>query len=654
MTTRKPLIALISATPLAIPPAEAAMRHTFEDVEVWNLLDDRLMIEAGLRGGLTPELVSRMETLIEFAIGQGADAALLTCSLYGSVADDFAGPIPVLAPDRAVFDAVTGSSYGRVLVVASFEDALKDSTRRLREAVAASGRSVEISGVAATAALASAKSDDPRALIDDLAHAIEPFVPNVDAVLLAQYSLAPARAALEARLGIPVLSGPVSAAERLRDAIAGSAHRGVLGVIADDYTGAVDVADALRSTGLRTMLFFGVDDPPETLPDHDAIVIALKTRSVEPRMAVDGSLAALEYLQRHGSDQIYFKYCSTFDSTPEGNIGPVLTALSERLQSAVVVTTPSSPQHARTVNEGLLFVDGVPLADSHMARHPLNPMTDSSLPRLLSAQTSRDVHILPLGTIRAGAAAIEAELDTLSQRGPSFVIADGLIQDDLDALAVTQVDSPLVAGAAGFALAIGRARVGRGGSASEAVRSSEHVQRRSAVLAGSCSASTLEQISRFQERDLPWYQLSASPTMTPESLSAGALDWYDSLPEGVVPLFFSSVGVDELARIRGELDADRAAEILEQALARIASGLRDRGVDRFVIAGGETSGAVTRQLGVTAGVMGGRVDEGVAWLYTTQQPSLALLLKSGNFGDADLFLRATDPQRAWGETHVGL
>ncbi|WP_344755214.1 3-oxo-tetronate kinase [Leifsonella bigeumensis] len=648
MMTKKPLVALISATPLAIPPAEAAMAETFCEVEIWNLLDDRLMTEAALQGGLTPELAARMETLIDFAIGQGADAVLLTCSLYGSVADGFVAPIPVLAPDRAVFDDVTGSSYQRILVVASFEEALKDSAYRLGKDAAASGRAIEVTGVVATAAMTSAKSGNTRALVDDLAEAVEPASAGIDAVLLAQYSLAPAREDLERRLGIPVLSGPSSAAVKLRDAFVGSAPRGVLGAIADDYTGAVDVADALRSAGLRTLLFFGLDAPPEHLPEHDAIVIALKTRSVPAAEAVEESLTALDYLQQHRADQIYFKYCSTFDSTPEGNIGPVLTALAERLDADMVVTTPSSPHHARTVYSGQLFVGGVLLEDSHMAQHPLNPMTDSLLPRLLAAQTDRQIRSLSLETIRAGIGAIDAELGGHAGRQPSFVVADGITQDDLDALAVTQIDRPLVAGAAGFALAMGRARARRGDRAQSGDGASGN-QFRSAVLAGSCSASTLEQISRFQSQGFPSYQLTATPEMTIESLSSDALRWYDALEEGSVPLFYSSVNAEELARIRAELDGDRVAAIFEQALASIAVGLRERGVDRFVVAGGETSGTVTQRLHVTGGIMGGRVDDGVAWLYTAQDPPLALLLKSGNFGDPDLFLRSTDPERAWGE-----
>lgn len=649
MTHRKPVIALISATPVAIPPAQAAITAAFGDVDVWNILDDRLMVEAESRGGLTPELAARMETLIGFAVSQGADAALLTCSLYGSVADQYVGPIPILAPDSAVFDDVINSPYRRVLVVASFDEALHDSTTRLREAAAARGRAVEVSGVAVPAAMASAKSGDPAPLVDDLTAAIQPLVETIDAVLLAQYSLAPARAGLEELLGLPVFSGPLSAARKLRTQTAEEPTHGILGAIADDYTGAIDVADALRSAGLRTLLFFGTEGHPDQLPQHDAIVVALKTRSVPATEAVETSLAALDYLRSHGADQVYFKYCSTFDSTPDGNIGPVLAALSEKLNAGAVVTTPSSPMHARTVYNGHLYVGDLLLEQSHMAHHPLNPMTDSLLPRLLTAQTGQEVHTLSLATIRAGIGAIGSDLERHSGSRPSFVIADGVTQDDLDTLAATQVDSALVAGAAGFALALGRARVRHRGRTESSSDDLVRGHLRSAVLAGSCSASTLEQIEQMQRHGFPSHQLVASADMTVEALVGEALGWFDALPTGSVPLFYSSVGPEELRRIRRDFDGPRASGIFEQSLAEIAAGLRDRGIERFVVAGGETSGSVTSGLGVTGGIMGGQVDEGVAWLYSAQQPGLALLLKSGNFGKPDLFLRATDPQRDWGE-----
>lgn len=654
MTDRRNLIALISATPVAIAPAQAAITETFDQVDVWNLLDDRLMAEAESHGGLTPELTARMRTLINFALHQGADAVLLTCSLYGPVAEEFsAGPVRVLAPDRAVFDDVLGSSHQRVLVVASFDEALADSVLRLQQAAQACGRQVTVTGVAAPAAMQSAKTGDVDQLASDLAAAIKPLASSVDAVMLAQFSLAPAQAELEQRLGLPVLSGPGSAATQLLTELETSTPRGTFGAIADDYTGAIDVADALRSAGLRTLIFFGTPDENAELPDHDSIVIALKTRSVPAAAAVAESLGALNFLKSCGVDQVYFKYCSTFDSTQHGNIGPVLDALAERLSANVVVTTPSSPVHARTVYQGNLFVGPLLLQNSHMARHPLNPMTDSYLPRVLAEQTKREVDLLPLSTIRMGIGSIATDLAGRGGHGPSFVIADGVIEHDLDDVAATQVNSPLVAGAAGFALALGRVRAqllsGEGG-ADEAVEAAQGEQQ-TAVLAGSCSASTLEQIAQFQAEGNPSHQLVAAHDLTVDGLVAAAMAWFDGLGHGTVPLFYSSVPPEELDQIHRDIGGDHASELFEESLARIASELCARGVNRFVIAGGETSGSVTRSLGVTGGLMGDRVDDGVSWLHSTQEPQLALLLKSGNFGAADMFLRATNPESDWGTSN---
>jgi uncharacterized protein YgbK (DUF1537 family) len=648
MSHDRPLIALISATPLAIPPAEAAVSEAFGEVDIWNILDDRLMVDAETSGGLNPALVSRMESLIDVAVGHGADGVLLTCSMYGSVAAQHRGAVPVLAPDDAVFDDAIQSGGRHILVVASFEEALRDSVHRLREAADASGRSIRVSGVTATAAKASASAGDLAALVHDLAAAVGSSAADADAIVLAQYSLAPARKQLEQRLGRPVFAGPVSAAATLHRDIARPETSPTLGVIADDYTGAIDVADALRAAGLRTLLLLGLEDPPSRVPECDAIVVALKTRSVPAPEAVDSSLKAAAYLLHHGADQIYFKYCSTFDSTPAGNIGPVLDALSDRLEAGVVLTTPSSPRHGRTVNDGRLYVDGVLLEESHMARHPLNPMTDYLVPRLLAAQSRLPVHAIALPIVRAGVDAVRAELEGFPPDEHALVVADAVTDDDLATLAKAQSASALIAGAAGLAFAVGMQRTSRYTGAPGGETPDGGAWEHAAVFAGSCSASTLRQVARFREQGFPTFQLVAAPGMTVDRMTGDALRWHASLPERSTPLFFSSVDAEELERIHDEFGAARVSEIFEESMARIAAGLRDRGVDRFVVAGGETSGAVARGLGVAGGIVGERVDEGVAWLYAADPRPLALLLKSGNFGDPDLFVRATDPGRAWG------
>lgn len=655
MSAGKPLIALVSATPVAIPPATAALAEHLAEARVWNLLDDRLLRDAADAGGLTPALEDRMRRLIEHAALGGADGILLTCSLYGRLAHEARAPIPVLAPDDAVFAEALDGRHASVLVVASLASALEDSIERLEQAAADRGRSVRIRGALAADALDAAATDDVESLVDALERACRPFVDEADAVLLAQFSLAPAKEKLSRALGVTVLSGPASAAVKLRELLGerpGDRSGGALGALADDYTGATDVALAFGRAGLRTLLFFGVPEREVELPPHDAVVIALKSRTIPAEEAVAVSLAAQERLADLGAGQVYFKYCSTFDSTPRGNIGPVLDALRTATGANAVVTTPSSPEHGRTVYAGKLFVNGELLEDSPMARHPLTPMTDSDLPQLLRAQSSNEVVSLPLAAVRAGASALRSELERAKNSGAGYLVADAVESGDLRALAQLVIDDPLVAGAAGLAAALAETRVARVGSAG-AVEGAETPedpvgQAPAAVLAGSCSSRTLEQIADFREGGHPSFRLDGLSATGAEELAARALDWADSLSQGVTPLFYSSLPAEELRRVQDVLGVEASAALFEDALARIAVGLVERGVRRLISAGGETSGAIVRALRIRGVRVGSEVGPGVPWIYTWGDRPMALLLKSGNFGDPRLFSRAVDGARGWG------
>ncbi|MFI6293564.1 3-oxo-tetronate kinase [Nonomuraea sp. NPDC050790] len=410
----------------------------------------------------------------------------------------------------------------------------------------------------------------------------------------------------------------------------------MIGAIADDVTGATDVAVALHRHGLRTLLFF--DTPPalssETSPAPDAVVVALKTRTIPRDQAVARSLAALDRLRAAGAGQIYFKYCSTFDSTPEGNIGPVLDALADALGAPMVAMTPSSPEHGRTQYLGHLFVGERLLSESPMRDHPLTPMTDSYLPRVLEAQSAHRAGVVPLPAVRGGPAAIRERLADLRRDGLRYALLDAVEDADLFAAGQALDGMPLVAGAAGLAAGLART-LGR-----ELPEGTAHVPGgRAAVLAGSCSARTLEQVRAVIEYGRPAHRLDALAHPDQEALAADALAWYDAQrPEDGAPLIYSSLPPDRLREVQGELGRERSAEILESALAMIARGLVERGVTRLVAAGGETSGAVVRALGVTGGVIGPEAARGVPWILT---PSLSLLLKSGNFGEPGLLLDAS-------------
>ncbi|MCX4679151.1 four-carbon acid sugar kinase family protein [Streptomyces sp. NBC_01433] len=436
-----------------------------------------------------------------------------------------------------------------------------------------------------------------------------------------------------------------------------------LGVIADDFTGATDVAAALRRAGLRTLLFFGVPDRTGAgtdgsgsarLPEHEALVVALKSRMVLAADAVASSLGALEWLREQGAGQIYFKFCSTFDSTPRGNIGPVLDGLAEATGADTVPLTPSSPEHLRTQYQGHLFVDDVLLGESHMRDHPVTPMTDSYLPRLLRAQTREQVALIGLRTVREGGEAVRVALAGAGARGARYVLADGIDESDLRTLGRAALGFPLVAGAAGLAAGLAHAyaeeRAGHtpgagwdeAGDEQTAADTRKALGGPAAVLSGSCSRRTLEQLAALTDAGRPGYYLDAVAAPDPMALADAALAWYDTLPAGGgAPVLYSSAAPEKLREVQRVLGVERSAAVLEKATGLVAAGLAERGVGRLVAAGGETSGAVVAALGVTGAHVGAEAARGVPWIHPLGGGSPALLLKSGNFGGPGLLLEAS-------------
>ncbi|MCU1440940.1 MAG: Hrp-dependent type effector protein [Rhodoglobus sp.] len=406
------------------------------------------------------------------------------------------------------------------------------------------------------------------------------------------------------------------------------------GFIADDFTGGTDVAVEASRAGLRTVIHFGLprDDTRFDQP-HDAVVLALKSRMLPAEHAVHDSLAALAWLRHRGAERVYFKYCSTFDSTARGNIGPVLDALADALGADTVVMTPSSPAHGRTQYLGKLFVGEHLLAESHMRDHPRTPMLDSDLPRLLRAQTSRSVGLVSLSVVRAEQSDLTTTLGARSER---YLLTDAIDQTDLDTIGRAVRDHVLVAGAAGLAGGMARAIHSHSGRAAP-----EPPDRSgpAAVLAGSCSARTLEQIQRMMAEGRDAYRLDPLDNADPRALAERAVAWYDASPRHEAPLFYSSADPAGLKLVHDRIGVEASAEILESAIGMIAQGLVARGVTRIIAAGGETSGAIVTALGVDGGLIGAEEGFGVPWIHT--RDGLALLLKSGNFGDTDLLVRAS-------------
>jgi uncharacterized protein YgbK (DUF1537 family) len=411
-----------------------------------------------------------------------------------------------------------------------------------------------------------------------------------------------------------------------------------LGVIADDFTGATDVASMLVRAGMRTVQVIGV--PQGEAPQADAVVVALKTRTIAAFDAVSESLAALRWLQKAGARQFYFKVCSTFDSTPNGNIGPVTEALMDALGAPFAFACPAFPENGRTVFRGHLFVGEALLSDTGMRHHPLTPMTDSNLVRVLQAQTRRRVGLLRHDTVARGAAAIRARIETLLAEGKALAIADAVADDDLRALASAAVDLPLITAGSGVALGLPEAYAARGWLVPDANAARlDAVGGHAAVLSGSCSTATNAQVAEWRDAGRPALRVDPRALAAGVAVAADAIAWARTqLAESPV-LVYATAEPEEVRATQAALGVERAGQLVEQCLAQIALGLHELGVRRFVVAGGETSGAVVQALGVHTLRIGAPIDPGVPWTQAAGRP-LLLALKSGNFGSADFFAKA--------------
>lgn len=414
----------------------------------------------------------------------------------------------------------------------------------------------------------------------------------------------------------------------------------LLGVIADDFTGASDVANTLAKGlpdrgGLRTVQFMGTPSAPAP-SDCEAGVVSLKSRSIEAAEAVGQSLAALRWLTDQGCRQILFKYCSTFDSTPEGNIGPVAEALARALDVKGVAACPAFPTLGRTVYQGHLFVNDRPLDESGLERHPLNPMTDADIRRWLARQSAEPVGLVPWPVVRQGSDAIRKALAEAAGRGERLAIVDAIVDDDLLAIGAALADAPLLTGGSGIALGLPR-NVIRQGLARGGATDFGGIDAPAAVLAGSCSRATRGQVEAYA-RDHPALALDADRVMAGETTAADAVAFVGRHGREA-PLVYSSADPETVAAAQGRHGRERVAGAFERLFAETARALVASGARRLVVAGGETSGAVVSGLGLKALKLGPEIDPGVPILYDEAVP-IGLALKSGNFGAEDFFARA--------------
>jgi uncharacterized protein YgbK (DUF1537 family) len=419
-----------------------------------------------------------------------------------------------------------------------------------------------------------------------------------------------------------------------------------LGCIADDFTGATDLANNLVRAGMRVVQVIGV--PARRVnTDADAVVVTLKSRTAPRNEAVVQSLDALKWLQAHGAQQIYFKYCSTFDSTPQGNIGPVTEALMDALagleRADFTIATPAFPDNQRTVFIGHLFVGDVPLNESGMQNHPLTPMTDSNLVRVLQAQCRRKVGLIDYKVVAQGEAAIRRRIEELRRQGVSLAIVDAISNDDLLRLAPALKGMPLLTAGSGVAIGLPS---NFGITPSTAAATLPRAAGLQAALSGSCSPATNRQVQAFIQAGGPAFRMDPLQIAAGVDVTAQALTWAAPLLSQRPVLIYSTADPDAVKTVQGQLGVHQAGTMLENALAAVAQGLVELGVRQLVVAGGETAGACVQALNITQMKIGPQIDPGVPWCYAhahtgaAPEVELHLALKSGNFGADDFFSKA--------------
>lgn len=411
-----------------------------------------------------------------------------------------------------------------------------------------------------------------------------------------------------------------------------------LGVIADDFTGATDIAGFLVGNGLKTVQLNGVPSGDLDI-DADAVVISLKSRSCAPEKAVADSLHALDWLKQHQCEQFFFKYCSTFDSTPKGNIGPVTDALLDALGEDFTVICPVLPVNGRTIYCGYLFVNGVPLSESGMRHHPVTPMTDSNIMRVMEAQSKGKAGNISSNIIDLGVDAVKDALKQLRQKGIRYAVLDALNEKHIEILGKAVADMKLVTGGSGLADGMARAWTDLHGDVEKAEAAGAPREGKTVVLSGSCSQMTNAQVEKYRQ-EAPSFAVDVSRVIHDKNYFIEVADWIvANSDQKYAPIVYATVMPDKLRITQDRYGAEGASAAIETLFAKLAKILEEKGYTRFIVAGGETSGAVTQALAIDAFKIGPQIAPGVPWVRGVSKP-LSLALKSGNFGKEDFFFVA--------------
>ena len=411
----------------------------------------------------------------------------------------------------------------------------------------------------------------------------------------------------------------------------------VLGCIADDFTGATDLANNLGIRGMRVVQTIGVPALPLNA-DVDAVVVALKSRTTPPKEAIAQSLAALTWLQAQGASQIYFKYCSTFDSTTQGNIGPVTDALMDALGTDFTIATPAFPDNKRTVFKGYLFAGDTLLNEGGMQNHPLTPMTDANLVRVLQAQTRRMVGLVDYSVVARGADAVLERMAQLKAAGVGIAIVDAISNDDLMRLGLALKGMPLVTAGSGVAIGLPQNFGITPSLGASVLPQATGLQ---AVVSGSCSLATNAQVRAFITAGRPAFAVDPLRLASGVDVATEALAWAAPLLQSGPVLIYSTAESNAIKAVQRQLGVEQAGEWVERTLAAVAKGLVTLGVRQLIVAGGETSGACVQALGITQMQIGPQIAPGVPWCHASSEGvAIHIALKSGNFGGNDFFLEA--------------
>jgi 3-dehydrotetronate 4-kinase len=416
----------------------------------------------------------------------------------------------------------------------------------------------------------------------------------------------------------------------------------LLGCIADDLTGATDLSLMLSREGLRTVQTTGLPQGDLDLARVDAVVIALKSRTIPADEAVAQSLAAAEWLLAAGARRLFFKYCSTFDSTDRGNIGPVAEALLRRLRAGFTIACPAFPATGRSIYQGHLFVNGAPLNESGMRDHPLTPMRDSDLRRVLQRQTELKVGHVAYSDVEAGAEAIAKAFERERESGRAIAIVDALSDSHLRAIGRAAASLALVTGGSGVAIGLPAAYRDAGliDKLTPPPLAIAAPHGRAVVLAGSCSQATRGQVGVAIKAGAPNFRLDPVAIADGRVTAQHVIGWLADQSASSTPLVYSSDDPERVRAAQDELGRERAGLLVEELIGAVAAALPAQGFSRILVAGGETSGAVVAALGVKALSIGPEIDPGVPWTRSLSGPDVALALKSGNFGTPDFFLKA--------------